>query len=187
MDLLSSPSRKSKARTVVVIVAASGILAAALAVVRATGIPMPRAVLLAPYAALDNDLYYLAAKWLGVRGQGGAVFRSFIDDSGRRNFRLVSRVYRDGSGRELSRVVDGNGVAVHCHASGAPAKLEMFSDGLPTDTCVLWSESGALVMVGFVEHPTGNRVSWHFYAGVVSPHAVEHGSHQPDPVHARSR
>jgi len=152
------------------------ITVSALLVGRCTGIPLP-ATLLERADILDNGVYYFAAKWVGVRGSGGLVVRAFTDKLGRRGYKLVNLVCRDREGRELSRVVNGNGVRLLCHANGAPGKLELFSCGLPTPYLVQWSEGGQVRAVGFVEQDTGNRVYWRYSdSGVLE--SAEKG--QPD-------
>jgi hypothetical protein len=139
----------------------SCIVLAALLIGRHTGIPLP-AQQVGRDRVLDNDAYYFTAKWFGIRGSGGMLVRAFTDSLGKRDYKLVRGICRDRDGRELSRVVDGNGVRLLCHANGALGKLELFSDGLPTPYFLQWSETGHLRALGFVEHDTGKCMYWRF-------------------------
>ena len=141
--------------------AAACIAIVALLIGRRTGILLP-AKLTDRGDFLDNDLCYLAAKWIGLRGSSGMLVRAFTDSTGTRSYKLVNLVCRDHEGREVSRVVNGNGIRLLCHPDGAPGKLEMFVNGLPTPYTVLWSEAGHVKYVAFVERDTGKHVYWSF-------------------------
>jgi hypothetical protein len=157
MDLHTLPRCKAYALGAVV----GCVAIAVLLVGRITGVPLPQN-LTGRDDILENEAYYLVAKWIGVRGSDGMVVRAFTDGLGKRSYRLIHLICRDSRGQELSRVVDGNGVRLLCHANGALGKLELFSDGLPTPHFLQWSETGHLRAVGFVEHDTGNCMYWRF-------------------------